>query len=281
MYLLLSIACSTGIFVLFKLIKKHNINTLTAIVINYITASLFGFLNYNKKIETNELLHSKWLLWAVILGFLFITVFNIMALTAQKYGLSVASVASKMSVVIPVLFGIFIYSESINSQKLLGITLAIVAVILTSVKHDKHRVSHQSFYLPVLLFLGSGIIDTCVNHFAPDQKIPLFLIIIFGIAGIIGLILLWVKASKYHFTCNTKTLCFGIGLGLVNYGSMYFLLLALRHKTSETSTIFTINNVGIVVMSSLLGWLLFKEKISIKNGYGIVIALISILLITF
>jgi 1-deoxy-D-xylulose-5-phosphate synthase len=52
---------------------------------------------------------------------------------------------------------------------------------------------------------------------------------------------------------------FGILLGIVNYCSIYFLLKALRVDGFESSTI---NNVVIVAVSTLVGLVLFKEKIS-------------------
>ncbi|MEQ8422363.1 MAG: EamA/RhaT family transporter, partial [Arenibacter algicola] len=42
-----------------------------------------------------------------------------------------------------------------------------------------------------------------------------------------------------------------------------------------------INNVAIVMFSTLLGVVLFKERISIKNWMGITLAIISILLVAF
>ena len=50
-----------------------------------------------------------------------------------------------------------------------------------------------------------------------------------------------------------------------------FLIKALQDEGFESSTLFTINNVGIVVVSTLVGILLFKEKFSIKNKIGVVI----------
>ena len=49
---------------------------------------------------------------------LFIIVFNLMAITTQRSGLSVVSVATKMSVVVPVLFGLIYYKESLGGIKL-------------------------------------------------------------------------------------------------------------------------------------------------------------------
>ena len=99
-YLILSVISSTAIFILFKLFKKYKVNTLHAIVVNYITASSCGILLSEQDIDVSEILHSYWLYAAIALGFLFISIFNVMALTAQKNGLSVASVAVVAKVVL-------------------------------------------------------------------------------------------------------------------------------------------------------------------------------------
>lgn len=279
-YLLLSILSSTAIFVVFKLFNKYNINTLQAIVVNYITACICGSLLYEGQVRPSEIIQTDWFFAAIGLGFLFIAIFNVMALTAQKNGLSVASVASKMSVIIPVIFGIYVYNESIGSQKIIGIILALIAVYLTSVKQKDDAILTQSIYLPIILFFGSGIIDTSVNHFAPDDGIPIFSATIFGIAAIIGFVILGYRTIKHKEYFKLKSVPFGITLGIVNYCSIYFLLKALRVDGFESSSLFTINNVAIVAISTLIGLLLFKEKISSKNWIGILIALVSIILVT-
>lgn len=279
-FLILSVLSSTTIFVLFKLFNKYNVNTLQAIVFNYITAFTCGILLNNKPFNVDGFISEPWFYAALGLGFLFISIFNVMALTAQKNGLSVASVASKMSVIIPIVFGIIVYNESIGFQKVIGIILALLAVYLTSIKPKSDVVLTKAIYLPIILFLGSGTIDTSVNHFAPEGNMPLFLAIIFASAGVIGLVLVSIKTSHTKQRFNPKSVPFGIALGLVNYCSMYFLLKALRVDGYESSTIFTVNNVAIVAVSCLIGLLLFKEVISSKNWLGIGIAIISIILVT-
>lgn len=279
-YLLLSVLSSIGIFVIFKLFDKYKINTLQAIVVNYVAAFALGFSFYDKPIELALLVNETWFLAAIGLGFLFITIFNVMALTAQKNGLSVVSVASKMSVIIPIVFGIYVYNESVGFQKVIGIVLALIAVFFTSVKQKHTAILSQSIYLPIILFFGSGIIDTSVNHFAPKDNMQLFLATIFGIAGIIGILIICYKSIKMKSNFKIKTIPFGIILGVLNYCSMYFLLKALRVDGFESSSIFTINNVAIVAISTLVGLFLFKENISHKNWAGILVAIISIILVT-
>ena len=77
-----------------------------------------------------------------------------------------------------------------------------------------------------------------------------------------------------------KNVIGGIALGIVNYASIYFLLKALQFEGLESSTIFTVNNVAIVMLSTLIGLVLFREKIYVKNWIGIFIAIISIVLVT-
>jgi len=58
-----------------------------------------------------------------------------------------------------------------------------------------------------------------------------------------------------------------------------YLLKALSTDGMESSTAFTLNNVGIVILSTLFGLFIFKEKLILKNWLGIVIAIVSILLV--
>ncbi len=73
-----------------------------------------------------------WLPWAGLMGFSFIFLFNIIAFTAQKLGVAIASVANKLSMVIPFIFSIYLYNEEATPLKLAGIGVALVAVVLTS-----------------------------------------------------------------------------------------------------------------------------------------------------
>jgi drug/metabolite transporter (DMT)-like permease len=283
-YLILSILASTAIFVVFKLFERFKINTLQAIVINYITACCCGLLSYEGTINISEISNSKWFLGAILLGFLFISVFNLMALTAQRHGLSVASVAGKMSVIIPVVFGIYVYAESISVQKIFGIVLALIAVYLTAIKAKSSINIRQSLWLPFLLFLGSGVIDTSIKYlettYVPENGIPIFSATIFGCAAIIGILILIIMKLKNTFVFNVKNIFGGIILGIINYYSIFFLLRALQFEGLESSTLFTVNNVAIVMVSTLVGLFLFKESISKKNWFGVSLAIISILLVT-
>jgi len=283
-YLLLSILASTLIFVIFTLLGKYKINTLQAIVVNYFVAFTVGVLDSEESLNINQIIEKDWFYGAVFLGLLFMLIFNVMAFTAQRNGLSVASVASKMSVIIPIIFGLYAYNESLSFQKCTGIILALIAVYLTSAKGKNNSLKFKSLWLPLLLFIGSGIIDTAIKyfetHFVSKSGIPLFSATIFAIAGVIGVIIIVIKVLQGKLKFDYRSVFGGVILGIVNYYSIYMILKALQIENFESSSIFTVNNVAIVMLSTLLGLLFFKEKLSYKNWFGISIAILSILLVT-
>ena len=283
-YLLISICISSFLFVIFKLFDVLKINTFQAIVVNYFVAAVLGFYLSNNSVSFQEIPSQPWFIGAFLLGIMFILVFNVMAQTSQKNGLSVASVSSKMSVVIAIIFGVWYYEESLGFVKLFGILLALIAVYLTSIKEKKETTEKQvSLLFPILLFIGSGAIDTSLKFvettFVQQGGVPLFSATIFGCAFILGMTILLYQIVKGTFRFEFKNILGGILLGVPNYFSIVYLLKALSTDGMESSTAFTLNNVGIVILSTLFGLFIFKEKLIWKNWLGIVIAIVSILLV--
>ncbi|WP_031428817.1 EamA family transporter [Flavimarina sp. Hel_I_48] len=284
MYLLYSILSSTIIFIVFKLFPRFNIDRLQAIVVNYMVACFAGLFFYQHSFSYLEIVNQNWFPGALLLGFLFIAIFYLMALTTQRNGIAVVSVATKMSVVIPVAFGIVYFKDSLDAIKLLGIVLALLAVYLVSLKTDLGLgLDRKNLILPILVFMGSGIIDTSIKFleetYIAQKDVPLFSAVIFAFAFVVGLVLLIFRFRKQPSKFDFKNILAGIALGLPNYFSIFFLVRALRNGW-ESSTVFLINNVGIVVLSTLIALLLFKEQMSRKNWFGLLLAIVGIILVS-
>ncbi len=282
-YLVLSVCCSSLIFVIFKLFAVYKVETLYAIVTNYVVACIVALFFYTEEINLAKIVQESWFLGTISLGVLFIIVFNLIAKTSQSAGVSVASVATKMSLVIPVVFGVFVYKEELGTLKVIGILLALAAVYFTSIKEKGVAIRKSSLLLPILVFLGSGIIDTAIKYVQEvhinENEFSLFSATVFGSAATVGIVFIIMKSSKTPIKLNHKNILGGIALGIPNYFSIYYLLRALQHPSLNSASVFTINNVAIVMLCTLLGILLFKEQISLKNWGGIALAVISIILV--
>jgi drug/metabolite transporter (DMT)-like permease len=96
----------------------------------------------------------------------------------------------------------------------------------------------------------------------------------------VGIIIIGINIVKDKTKIKGKNIVAGVILGIPNYFSLYYLIKMLDSEVFESSTIFTIHNVAIVMVSTLVGILLFKERISMRNAIGIALALIAIFLVT-
>lgn len=284
-WLLFSIICSTLIFVIFKYFDKFGVDNLQAIIVNYIVAFTLGMSLRGFDTALIDIPQKNWFWSAFILGIIFIWLFRLMALASQKIGVSVVSITVKMSLVIPVVFGVLYYQESFGLMKIFGISLALMAVYLTTAKDKSKKSSELYIKLPLILFFGSGIMDTFINYNQEEVVIleehGLFTSSIFGMAAVFGTILLLIQHSRNKVKLKLKNVWAGIILGIPNYGSIYFLLRSLNHNNMESSIVFPINNVGIVALSVVFGLVLFSEKLNIKNKIGIALALLSIALLGY
>ncbi len=209
-----------------------------------------------------------------------------MALTAQKFGASVASIANKMALVIPVFVAIWLYDEQLSLLRALGIVLALFGVYFSTIKEKNESNKHQFklLLIPLILFIGSGFIDTFLNYaevrvLNGPKDSSLFASFTFLSAFSIGLIALLFRADRKAI--NAKTLLGGLVLGIINYGSIYFLLRAISVSNLESSVLFPINNMAVVLFTTGLSALLFKEQFSVKNKLGVFLAILSICLLAF
>ena len=288
-YLIASILVFTFIFIVFKLYERFKIDILQAIVVNYIVAFITSMIAYKYQVGFSDLSISKvmgmdWFYYTFGLGILFIVIFIIIAKVTQASGLSVASVATKMSVIIPIIFGLIYYKESLGIAKGIGILFALAAVYLVSVKSSHGiKIQKKDLYLPILVLLGSGVIDTSIKYleeeYVSERDISIFSATIFLSAAVLGIIIVIFKFLKGNVKFEFKNIIGGIALGIPNYFSIFLLVKALRSDVLESSGIFAVNNVSIVTLSTIAGIVLFQEKLLLKNWLGIVLAILSIVLI--
>lgn len=282
-YLFLSIFFSTLILVVFRLFTRFKVNTFQAIVFNYIVAFIVGFGLYGS-MWSNALIHQgAWLPFAFIIGVLFISLFLIMGKSAQENGIGITSVTVKMSLAIPVALAIYIYAESVYLAKILGVIAALVGVFLiTYQKKSEKKAKNGNYWFLIVLFLGSGALDTLLNYVEKkalgDLSPALFSAIGFGIAGCIGLLVLSIALILGKQQLKLKNIIAGIFLGVPNYFSIYFLIMAIREPMDDSIT-YALNNLGIVMASFALGIIFFKESVTRLKIIGGVVALGAILLL--
>lgn len=281
MELFFAILFSGFIFVLFKLFPKYNIDTFQAIVVNYFVAFICGLLFFPFQLNALLEVDASWFGFTLSAATLFIGLFLIMGMSAQRNGLSSTSVAVKMSMALSVLGMVIFYSEAVNAWKISGITLAIFGVIGMTLQPNEQKNERSSGWMLLVLFLGSGMLDFLLNYIQhqvlTENETAFFTAYAFGLAGIIGVFIALILIAKRKLTLAFRHIIAGVLLGIPNYFSIYFLMKAYDTLEWSNSSILAVINVCIVVIASLVGLLFFKEKWNRMKIIGFISSLISIL----
>jgi len=283
--LILAILFSSVIFAIFKLFVRFQIDTFQAIVFNYFTAAICGFGLYWKTWDTNNLNDLTWFPFTLVSGLLFISLFVILGLSSQRNGVAITSVATKMSMATGILGMIFLYSESVGILKVLGIIFAFIGVIAVSwTKSDKEK-GQGAWWMLILLFFGSGLLDVVLNYAQKNAlgtlTPSLFSAIGLGVAGIIGLSILLVQLIRGKTKFEFKNIVAGIVLGIPNYFSIYLLISSYKTTGWADSTVLSVINVSVVLMTTMIGLIFFKEKINRLKLIGLVLSLSAIAFLYF
>lgn len=280
LFIVLSVIQSTLIFIIFKLFDRFRIDNWQAILVNYVVASLLSFILGNVGGNFTSIISAEWVPWSLGLGVMFIATFYFFALSSQKAGVAITSVTSKMSVIIPVLFGTILYSESFTLAKAMGIVVALTAFYLVFKKEKKPFLKTKWAYLPVMVFLGNGFVDTGMKylqyHYIGNDLIP-FLMFTFGSAMCIALVFTIFRSNQKSGFLHWKSIVGGALLGVANFGSTYYIIRALG--VYESSVVFPVANSAIVGLSALTGYFGFKEKLSPVNWAGVILAIAAIIII--
>lgn len=283
--LVLGILFFNVILILFKLFDRFNVDNLQAIIVNYIVAGSCGIIFSEVQITSAELFELPWIGIAIIIGFFFIVVFNLLATGAQKVGLAISTVANKMSVILPVIASFILYGDTISIFKVVGVCLALLGVVLSSIEKGKLSFDRKYLWLILIIFFGQGIADILFNYaqktYVQADHGGLFIAVLFLSAFISGTALLIIamirgKESVFPIKKLGKNIIWGVALGIPNYLTVFYFFRALENGFMESSQVYPILNMGVIVLSALSGYLIFKEKLSLTNWLGIAVSVIAI-----
>ena len=288
-YLILAIIFSAGVFVTMRFFKHFDLDNHQALMWNYIFATVTGFLMCKQIDTVSELVNESWFGLSLLTGFWFIFTYLLMTRSTQSSGVTITSLSSKLSVVLPTLAGVFIFHEQLNWEISIGIVLALVALVLvvgggnTAENGDKDssNIQRVNWLLPVLIFFGTGAGDILMKlneqrNAADDMSF--MIAFIYLIAMLFGIILVIHDLLRGQSKWQNKSILGGVILGVINFFSTYCIFHAMR--CFDNVMLFPIYNIGVVSLTALIGWLIFKEKLTWKNYLGLAIALIAVVLIT-
>lgn len=290
-YLTLSVFFSVLLLINFRLHPYFGVNTFQAIILNYPICFLTGLIFLPSTQHFNLDFSQPSTFFAMLLGVGFVVTFMLSGTSTQRMGITATSLANNISLVIPVIFSLIILKSSQNFDALnyLGLLLAMIAVVLSTLKKEKKSekrfINTTDWLLPIAVFMMYGITNTAFNFLnaryvtASGNTIPFTLTILIG-SIIFGTIVLIVRILQGKEKLHLESLWAAIPLGIPNFLSFYFLLKALDAFQNNGAYVLPIYNISVILLSAMIAFIFFQEKLSNLNKVGLGLAVIAIGLIS-
>lgn len=278
-YLILAVLASSAVAIIMRLSEKHAKNSFAMFMANYAVCSMIAFaLAKDKAIFAPKEGLSFALLLGLGSGCLYLTSLALMKINISRSGVMLTFVFMKLGVLVPAIMAVAIFRESPSALQILGFVLAIAAIIIIYMEPKSERTGSAgkaSILLLVLLVVG-GLTESMANIFdklgSPALK-DHFLLFNFFTAFLLSLIVTVFRRERISW----KDLAFGAAIGVPNYFATRFLLLSLG--SIPAVVVYPIYNVGAIVLISLVGILLFRERLNTRKAIGIAVMIAALILL--
>jgi drug/metabolite transporter (DMT)-like permease len=281
--LLLAILCSAGLPLLFRAFDDWRVNLFWAIPVNYFACIVVGAI-FAPAPDLSALLSQPWFFLAILQGFILAVNFYLLAYTAQRAGVSVAVLASRLSVAIPAILAFLLYGDSFNAVKTVGLAAALSSLYLCTATGQDFGVTGAWLrrLLPILVFFMFGCHFTLLKftqaRYLDSSSYHVYVTTSFFFAFVTS-VAIGLARIRTRVGIPSGDLIAGGVLGLINYGAIYFLVKVLSLEGWQSSQLFPIYSVGVVSVSSLLAMILFKERLSRLKTFGLVVGLMAVALL--
>lgn len=300
-YLILAILCSSSIAMIFKISEGNNLNRYVVTSSNYFIAFTISLIIAISKglfrsykgiflVMGNEMkgvflngqtfTSNAMFAWAMISGLIAGVFFFLSFLYYQKSvkssGAALSGTFSKLGILVPMVFSIFLWGEIPTVLQGIGIILSLGSIVAINLSKESIGTSNLRGSLVLLFFFG-GIAEfsnKIFQQYGDSYYKDLFLFFVFLSAFIISFIFILIKNRRV----SIKDIFTGFLVGIPNMFSSFFLILSLNYL--NTSTAFTIYSTGSMLCINACSCLFFNERLSRRELFCTVVIFLSIILMS-
>lgn len=276
--LTLAIICSALISIFMRLSKGYVKNEMVMYMSNYMVCIVLA-LCFMKDISQISVLADAdgrfTLILGILTGVLYLVNLAFMKFNIGKNGVVMSSTFSKLGVVVSILISILAFHQIPSFIQVIGILLAIGAIILINMDKKASIEKGNIAFLLGLLVL-TGVTDSTSSIFEQMGEASLkdgYLFTTFGTALVVSFVVALVKRQKVE----KYDALFGVMIGVPNYFSSRFLLAALAEI--EAVLVYPIFSVATLVIITIVGVGFFKEKTTKQKlcALGLIVLALALL----
>lgn len=252
---------------------KHNLGMLT---MNYIVCALLAglFGGFQGAFDLSDPQIGLTLAMGSVNGFLYLAGFILMQSNIRKNGVVLSSIFQKLGLLVTLVISVVFYREIPDLMQGSGFVIAIAAIVLMNYQKGGEKMGSGAGLMAMLLCCGMA--DAMSKIFTESGVAALesqFLFYTFGVAMGLCFILMILNSQRI----GLSEAVFGTLIAVPNFFSSKFLLGALESLSAVI--VYPVFSVGSILVVTLTGVLLFRERLSKRQWIGIGLILVALVLL--
>ena len=219
-------------------------------------------------------------------GIVFVTIVYCYMKAMETGPLSFSVLALSFGIVLPILFGGIFWDEGIKLIQVAGLILLFVTFILFAGSLKVAAFPGRKLWIAfcLLTFTGNGIgMILLKSHqmLSGGSQVRELLLVAFATATIVCLVMLGISLARKGkisplFKTNFAVLAVGAGISTAmgNYFNVYL------NSRMPGIIQFPVSNGGVALASTVLSWIIFKEKINRRGLLGLATGIAALVLLS-
>ncbi len=264
-----------------------------AALLSIITLCIVGFYGFDLPTVICALLA------ALILG---LDIFS--GIEAQKGApIIVCTMFALGGLAISCLGGVILFEEQMSFLQIIGLCVFFLGAYLLSSadnKENSKKINKKTYLFLIVVMLTEGLITIVQKYFSVKVvggNVAMFSFLMFTFNAMILFACVLVtnykrKNREVDFTPTKQTneeklVFFSLPKVLFICGSLLaFALFVINYtvtelgKTVDSVILFPVTSAITIVISTIVGWVVFKQKLTVKNTIGLILGFVSIILIS-
>ena len=272
--LIFAMLCSALVSVVMRVGSQGDEPRKPMLAVNYLTCFAISMFFIRKGAGRTGLGFAAGL--GLVGGILYLGAFLLLQRNVRDNGVALSSLFMKLGVVVPALLGVTVFREGLAPTRAAGMLLTVAVVFVLFDRTSARGLRQSGVWGLVLLLLCSGMADGLSKVYTAWGDPALeghFLSFIFGFALVMSAAL----CLRLGQRPTPRDALYGLLLGLPNYFSSRFLLLALHDIPASVA--YPVYACGTILLAAASGRLLFAEMIGKRQRAALALALVALALL--
>ena len=246
--------------------QSFNLNKAIIGVILFLLIGLFGGFSF----------HLPTILFGMVYGLALCLSMHAGFQAVATGPMALSSIIASFSLIIPVLFGIFLWNEAVTFSKILGLALLLFSIFLINCKKEA-GFSLQWLISALTTLVANGVCSVILKlhqtQFPTLYRTEFMFWALLSVLFILSGIALCNREKQSRFQFSLLGLLSGAMNCFANYIVLYL------SATENASVLFPIISIANSAAVWLIGLLFFKERLKLIPFLGFITGIISVLLL--